>query len=434
MDKLDTCLFVKNQTLVITAHKRDKQDEMFEKVKFAYEQMPQQIRDEQYPWWVWNKPLPKYDNRNELFFPTLNSVIRVSLDSRSGTPSWLHLTELAFRDDAREMMTGTLPSVPKNAPITIETTANWMWGYFFDLWKKCEEEETPPFHTIFLPRYYDPDYISDIEQEIPVELEHLNKLRLTDAQKWWYCERYKELGREIFQEFPSTPEEAFLASGDPVFNVNIVKALPVLRYDQDPIYPHLRWYSRRASHILIGVDTAWWWKDWDYSAISVRDPDMKLIAWFYDRYEPDALCEVINYIWNEFKMWVIGIERNNTGLATLVKAKDYNWYDSLYFERAIDSVTHKQSMKPWWSTNTKTRPLLISEYEEAIRLWYINQVDQRLRNELFTFVYNDKKKPEAILGTHDDFIISDAICYQMRKEWIMENVNDILMPDYSHLL
>jgi len=72
---------------------------------------------------VWHKPTTKYDSKTEYHFSN-NSVIKVSLDSRSGTPTGLHITELAFRDDAEGMMTGTLPSVPKNAPITVETTAN----------------------------------------------------------------------------------------------------------------------------------------------------------------------------------------------------------------------------------------------------------------------------------------------------------------------
>jgi hypothetical protein len=73
---------------------------------------------------VWNKPKTTYDNKNELFFKELNSKIMVTLDSRSGTPTDVHITEIAFRRDAREMMTGTLPSIPIDASLTIETTAN----------------------------------------------------------------------------------------------------------------------------------------------------------------------------------------------------------------------------------------------------------------------------------------------------------------------
>jgi hypothetical protein len=58
---------------------------------------------------------------------------------------------------------------------------------------------------------------------------------------------------------------------------------------------------------------------------------------------------------------------------------------------------------------------MISEYEEAIRCWYIKEIDKRWQDEMFTFVYNDNSRPEAQLWSHDDYIISDCICYQMRN-------------------
>jgi hypothetical protein len=59
---------------------------------------------------------------------------------------------------------------------------------------------------------------------------------------------------------------------------------------------------------------------------------------------------------------------------------------------------------------------MLREYEAAIRLGEIDQIDERARPEMFWFVYSDKKKMEAVLGCHDDAIMSDAICRQMRKE------------------
>jgi hypothetical protein len=34
---------------------------------------------------------------------------------------------------------------------------------------------------------------------------------------------------------------------------------------------------------------------------------------------------------------------------------------------------------------------------------------------MFTFIYNDKMKEEAQVGYHDDWIMGEAICLQMRK-------------------
>lgn len=422
IDWLDDCLFLENQTIVITAHKQDKQREMFGKVKYAYDQLPSVIEDPQRPWGKRTKPEPQYNNVNELYFPLNNSRIRVSLDSRSGTPTRLHITEIAFRDDAEGMMTGTLPSIPKNAPITIETTANGVGWYFYELWKKNEWSDSA-FHTIFIPRYTDDEYTSQDYRPTPSEFNYLhthkrvdNGALLSQGQINWYMEKYEELGRMVTQEYPSTPVEAFLASWDCVFNTTILRNLPVLQFTEDPVYKDLRIYKSTTDRCLIGVDTSEGGKSGDNAVISVRDKDLKLLAGYYAKIPPDALCEVIDHIRKRYKQGVVGIERNNTGLVTLTKAKDYERYNRIYQEKTVDELTQRATSKFWRHTNAKTRPILISEYEEAIRTGRITEVDERCKSEMYTFIYNEKHRPEAQVGCHDDFIIWDWISLQMRKE------------------
>lgn len=421
IDGLDDCLLKPNQNIVITAHNREKQKEIFQKVKYSYQFIIDALKTEK---GVRHKPKPKYDNVNELYFPTNNSKIQVSLDSRSGTPTKLHITELAFRTDAREMMAGTLPSLPKNADIIIETTANGVWNYFYELRHKYYGRDDGEFKTIFIGRWFADEYsvplLPDEKIVLPPELHHLNTLPITDEQKKWYLNQYDILWRDVFQEYPSTTEEAFLTTGDTVFWMQTIKNLPKQSYTEDEKYPKLRIYRPPTEYCLFGIDTAEGWKDGDNSSISVRDMDMNLLAFYYAPIPPDMLCEIIDRLVELWYKGIIGIERNNTWLSTIVKAKDYDWYSMLYAERTIDKVTNQPTRKIWWQTNTKTRPLMINEYEEAIRRAFITQVDERLRSEMYSFIYNEKHKPEAQQGTHDDAIIADAICYQMRKEQLYD--------------
>jgi hypothetical protein len=80
VDGLDDCLLKPNQNIVITAHNREKQKEIFQKVKYSYQHILPALKTEK---GIRHKPKPKYDNVNELYFPTNNSKIQVSLDSRS---------------------------------------------------------------------------------------------------------------------------------------------------------------------------------------------------------------------------------------------------------------------------------------------------------------------------------------------------------------
>lgn len=414
MSWLDRCLFYSNQNIVITAHKQEKQKEIFQKVKYAFEQIPDAIRLGD--WTVRKKPVPKYDSVNELYFPHNNSRIKVSLDSRSWTPTSIHITELAFRPDARDMMTWTLPSVPKNAPITIETTANWVGNYFYELRKKSED--TQMFYPFFIPRYTDANYVSDSDYKwLTTELSHLSKEDLTEKQKQRYIERYAELWREVFQEYPTNPEEAFLATWDCVFNTKKIKNMKVLQYVEDSKYNRLRIYKKSTWYCYYWVDTAWWSIDWDYSTISVRNANLELLASYKWHMTPDWLCDVIDHLWKIGYTWLIWIERNNTWLTTITKAKEYIRYSSLYTEKTIDKITNKKTKKYWWITTSTSRPILINDYEEAIRKEDITELDERTKKECYTFYYNEKNKPEAINWSHDDTIIADSICLQMTKKW-----------------
>nr|DAP44693.1 MAG TPA: large terminase [Bacteriophage sp.] len=124
----------KNMNTAIVAHKQAKQREIFKKVEYAFMQFPKQIKLANGK--VFKKPETRFQTASEIFLKT-NSGIQVTLDSRSGTFQKVHITELAFRPDAEEMITGTLPSVPdEGGEIIIETTANGVGNYFHKLWQE----------------------------------------------------------------------------------------------------------------------------------------------------------------------------------------------------------------------------------------------------------------------------------------------------------
>ena len=429
MDWLDDCLFKKNQTITISAHNMDKMKDFFQKVKYAYDNMPEGIRDERVPWWVRRKPKPQYNNVNELYFPDSNSKIKITLDSRSWTPTRLHITELAFKEWAEEMMAGTLPSLPSWADATIETTANGIGNYFHNIWTAnyWKEYGEWSWDCFFIPRFSDPLYVSSKPWVLPEWFEYIKSLefewkKITQEQINWYCEKIAELWDLVKQEFPSFPQEAFLTSWRPVFNTTIVNNLIIPKHKEDEVFKDLRWYKKEPTRkVIIWVDTSEWWMKWDPSSIKCRDQStMELLASYNWHIPADGLCEVIDRIEAVYPNCIIAIEKNNTWLATITEAKNYTWYNKLYATKTLDTTTMRQTDKIWWVTTSLTRPLMIQEYEAAIRTWIITEIDERQQSELFTFVYNEKNKPEAIIWCHDDEVMADAICYQMRFERVLE--------------
>jgi hypothetical protein len=105
---------------------------------------------------------------------------------------------------------------------------------FKDMWEEAvvslESGQMSPkdFYPVFLSWVDDPDCVLDIEQSIDEEaakyfkeLELKLGTQLTIEQKNFWIAQRRELGGDIFQEYPGTPEEAFTASRDGTFYARI---------------------------------------------------------------------------------------------------------------------------------------------------------------------------------------------------------------------
>lgn len=81
------------------------------------------------------------DNADELLFAHNNSSIRVATSMRSGTIHRLHVSEFGkicakYPDKAKEVVTGSIPAVPTNGVLVIESTAEGREGEFFRWWSR----------------------------------------------------------------------------------------------------------------------------------------------------------------------------------------------------------------------------------------------------------------------------------------------------------
>ena len=428
LEKLDLGLFYENKNLKLSAHNEKKAIEIFEIIKFAYDNTPDKV--ELNDWTVREKPKTKYLTKSSIHFLETNSKIEVVLDTRSGTPSDIHSTELAFVENAKEMMTGTLPSLPKSGNMTIESTANGAGWQFHEMRTKNYQNPKGTFTCIFFPWFIAPEYREELEEwetiELPQDLKHLDNYNLDDEQKKRYINQYFDLWEKVFQEYPSNPEEAFLASGRLFFNMWIIKRLLIIKYEVDTKYREkdcqLRRYKKvdkehQIDDCLFGVDTAEGTPDWDFCTVKVRRrKDLSLVCSFKGRIPPDELCDVIEYILDAWCSGIIWIERNNTWLVTLKEAKSRRRYQYLYRTTIEDQATRKKTKKIWFSTTAQSRPLILWELEKLIRQWHIKEIDERETTEMWGFVYNNSWKPEASEWFHDDDIMSDAICVFMNNE------------------
>ena len=225
---LDHAAWNANQRCGIIAHDREAAEVIFrDKVKFAYENLPTEIRD-RFP--------TKKDSAIELLFAHNNSSIRVATSMRSGMIHRLHVSEFGkicakYPDKAAEVITGSIPAVPTNGLLVIESTAEGRDGEFFDMVQRSEGMDaskallTPRDYRFHFyawwqePRYRLPSFsvsISGAEHDYfdSVELQMGCKLDL-DQRAWYTATKNADFAgaeERMWQEYPSTPAEAFQVS------------------------------------------------------------------------------------------------------------------------------------------------------------------------------------------------------------------------------
>ena len=220
---LDRCLFNDNINAGVVAHNKEDAEIFFnDKIKFAYDNLPQDLK---------NMRRATSDTKNTLRFSN-GSMIRVGTSLRSGTYQYIHISEYGkmcakYPDKAEEVKTGTLNTIAAGQIALIESTGEGPFGDFYDMCREAQdftkavENGQTEFTQLdwkffFFGTHQHPDYVLHEKVDIPEKLAvYFKELRedhgidLKPAQKHWYVKKAKEQGDKMKQEYPNTPEEAF---------------------------------------------------------------------------------------------------------------------------------------------------------------------------------------------------------------------------------
>lgn len=177
-------------------------------------------------------PALKYDTKAQMRWAEINSSLRVATaknatSGRGTTIHALHATEIAFYDDPYTLFTNINQTLPyKHGTIAVlESTANGQGNYWHEQWLKAETGETS-YVPLFFPWYKHPEYRMQTTLCTPSELDADEKRLLLmgatyEAIAWrrWAINDKAHGDIDIFmQEYPSTPNEAFITSGRPIFS------------------------------------------------------------------------------------------------------------------------------------------------------------------------------------------------------------------------
>lgn len=459
---------------LIIAHEEQASQNLYQMYKTYYENLPPEIT-----------PMIKRSNAKELLFenptpdieekrknPGLCSKVQVSTANnvntgRSSTIHNLHASEVAFWQDAKTVMTGLMNTIPDtpNTSIIIESTANGVGDWFYNFWKAAERGENN-FVPIFLPWFTDKNYTRPFEsksekeefirevnqvykdmdgQDVHTEeYELMKEFNLTYEQLNWrkYTIQNKCNGdiEQFHQEYPSTPEEAFIATGRPRFSLTALKQyrkkqkegtrgylewdnkeLKTVRFVQDPKgYVEIFKMPEKGRFYCIGADVAEGLEEGDYSNAYVGSDDFIVYAKWRGHIDPDLYGEELVKLARFYNDAYLGVENNNHGLTTL-KSIERLEYWNIYYTKTYDRIADKLTQKMGWTTNQRTKPLMIDKLAQFIREKWLYTTDKDFIDEAFTYVIDEKGRTNAQTGCHDDTIMSMAIMLMVILEGKGEN-------------
>lgn len=438
---------------LIVAHRNDATEALFNMNKLFLDELPNMLR-----------PMRKNSNAKELVFenptkdpqekqkkPGLRSRIRCipaggKGQGRSLTFSNVHCSEFAFwPGDKMQTLLGIMQTVPDdiNTLVVIESTAN---GYeeFEALWRGAENGENG-WIPVFLPWYLEPEYRKDVdpgtewtEEERKLQAEY----GLDEEQLAWrrWCIRVNCGGDAALfrQEYPNTPDEAFLLSGEAFFDNEVIMArrkrapeplrTGLFEHDEPAAGGAPRNWNfsenekgcirifeepvRGHPYVLAG-DTAGEGSD-NFTAYVLDNTNGKQVAelqWpaseiFYAR---QIFC--LGHYYNDA---LIGIEAN---FSTYPVKKLEEWgYPALYTRERVDTYTGETVKAFGWRTDRSTRPLALAELHTVMEENPEAVQSKWTLGEMLSFVYDAERKPQAAAGKHDDLVMAAAIAYSIRGQ------------------
>lgn len=426
---LDYALFNKNKALGIVAHTKDDASVIFRKVKIAWDNFPVHLKE-------YFKLQALGDSATEYQF-TNGSAMRVSTSLRSGTYQMVLITEFGkicsrFPEKAAEIVTGTLPAVPASGVVFIESTAEGEEGHFYEYCQDAMEAKRlhraltrKDYKFFFFPWYQNPADV--ITGDVPISAEineyldkmsRLVKVTFTREQRNWYYLTTKELKTKMKQEHPTTPEEAFLTSGNKLFKGEVIDAQRE-KYMREPIEidgDFLIYRRFVTSHIYgLGADVSQGTKR-DSSTIVVMDFTAGEVVLTYrsNEIDPVLFAHDIKKAALMYGGCIAAPEANNVGMTTCVTLNAI--YSNIYTQVREGLLETTASNKLGYLTSSLTKPKYMYELSESMENDEMKIPDEGILLEAKKFNKEDTLQITVNENTtrHFDLLIAAGICFQMR--------------------
>lgn len=451
IEQLDGAMFKPNFKALLVAHEKQEAIKIFEdKVEFVWNNMPDEV-----------KALYRVDAKNtrelRFIFPAAadgtqpKSSVAVAESGRSGTYNHVHVSELGrlcarWPHKIKELVSGTFNTLPLDGRLDIESTAEGETGLFYDMfwdawsrqggkqWRKGMQKLPVEYSAFFYSWRWDEEEIAKApllsDDQLPSEFVlYKTKHNLTQQEVSYYHLKWLANNKDwktLSQEYPTTPEEAFVSSGDKLFDRYRVGACTEdIEATREGDWVYLIEYNPRHAYAL-GADVAEG-VGGDSSACVIWDFDTGCVAAYYhsNKIDPVSFAYEIKRGGNRYGTCLVAPERNNHGHATIAKLRE------IYPERAIyKEVRHGyaediQTGKLGWLSTSASRPRMFHDMVDAVREECI-RVPSVIGKEMRMYPrhrLNMLRTPDTETR-HFDLLTAACIGWQMRSAYQAPQVGE----------
>jgi hypothetical protein len=370
---------------------------------------------------------------------------------RSTSRVFAHLSEWAFCRYADKIDDGVQNSIPlvSGTYIIKESTANGRAGEgkaFYNLWQQAKLGESI-YKPFFVAWYEIDDYLMVPEKGFKLtgyEKELKSEYNIPNERLMWRRQKIREYSssselsilspEERFkQDFPVNDTEAFLSTGSPVFDLEMVERMiktlnaskgnnynSMVKQDAYMLQRHmdsLRIHTppRSGMKYYIGADIAEGLAQGDFSSAFVIDHEYRQVASWHGRIDPDLFGHLLIDLGRMYNNALIVPESNSMGHTTTVTIRN-DGYGNLYKEQYEDKITKEKSVRYGWRTTTKSKMDMLNEFIKVLREDTIMIRDLGLAIEMGEVVREDNGNVN--LNGKDRVVAACLACVARRQNHI----------------
>jgi hypothetical protein len=394
-------MFVPDSTILVAAHKYTGSQEIMQRIRYAYESVPDHIRAGATSY---NKGSIDFDNGSRII-----SATTTENTGRGLSISLLYCDEFAFVRNtiAKEFWTSISPTLATGGKAIITSTPNSDEDQFWEIWleaNKCFDE----FGNIT------PIGRNGFKAFTALWNEH------PDRDEQWAKEERARVGDERFdREHNCRPI---------VFDETLINAMHLVEMAGiDPIEKigQVRWYKKptKDKTYVVGLDPSLG-TGGDYAAIEIYElPTFHQVGEWQNNKTPiqqqvKILRDIVAYLHEitetENNIYY-SVENNTLGEAALVAIEEYGEHNIKgIFLSAPRKVGQSKAYRKGYHTTHNSKISACAKFKQLVENKKLRIVSKPLISELKTFVVSGNSF-EARVGEHDDLVSATLLIVRMMQ-------------------